>query len=73
MAAAELVAGQRGAEDQQRVGLGRLLRQEGGEAAVERAQPAFGDPAVEVGEQAAHGARAARRGRRRWTPRSGLS
>ena len=51
VAAAELVAGQRGGEDQQRRRGGLLPRQEGREGRVEGAQPAVPGPALEEGQQ----------------------
>ncbi|MNO87296.1 hypothetical protein D3C76_787160 [compost metagenome] len=44
MSTAKLMAGQRGGKDQQRVGVGRLFDEEGGEGAVQFAQPAARRP-----------------------------
>ncbi len=51
MAAAELMAGQRRGQQQWGGGVGHLPGEEGGEGAVQGAQPAAGYPAVEQGEQ----------------------
>ncbi|MCY1512828.1 hypothetical protein D9M68_473040 [compost metagenome] len=45
--ATELVTGQRGGEDQQRIGVRRLFDEEGGEGAVQFAQPAARGPLTE--------------------------
>jgi hypothetical protein len=56
MAASQLVAGQRRGQQQQRVGVAGLARQEGREGVVEVAQPAGGDPARELVQHVLHAA-----------------
>ena len=62
VAAAELVAGQRRGQHQQRRRIGHLAHQEAGEGLVERPEPLAVDPALEQRER---GGRVAQRGRSR--------